>query len=123
MIGQMIAGKAEFKVRDTLGENDARQYNFSVNHSFNGKDIVINGHLGESNPVMDYELYRNTAQRLAKKGITGSDERMPDAPTGADFAIHGEMFFKEFEDVVILRSVHRTYSEEDDRVFAVVDPG
>ena len=43
-------------------------------------------------------------------------ERVQDEPSKEDFATQGDMFFKEFRDVVMLRNVHRTYDDRDERV-------
>ena len=113
MIGKQMLGKINFRTRDTLGD-ESKDYDFQILPSLNGKDCVINGHMLQARPIGDTEAYRE----MAKQGssVAAAKERVPDEPSKEDFATQGHLFFKEFEDVMMLRAVHRTYDEADERV-------
>ena len=69
-------------------------------------------------PLSAIPSVRACASKFAKQkdGKSAAREALPDASSKESFAAHGDMFFKEFRDVVILRTVHRTYDPTDDRV-------
>ena len=118
MFGKRFMGKIVYRVQDTLGKSPLEFGDRYV--SMSGMDCVLNGHMLQAKPIGDLEVYREASTTASRKARTAaSSERSDGAPSNSDFGDNGELFFKEFEDVVILRTVHRTYDGGDDRVKAL----
>ena len=68
-----------------------------------GKDCVLIRHMLQAKPIGDIEAYRDasTNERGKAKGAAAG-ERVDGVPAKSDFGDNGQLFFQEFEDVVIL---------------------
>ena len=82
-----------------------------------GKDCVLNGHMLQAKPIGDVEAYREPSPEERRKAEKAeASERTEGVVTRSDLGNQGQLFFQEFQDVVMLRHVHRTYDENDERV-------
>ena len=97
MIGRQMMGKMCFRLREGLG----------VERSFGGKDVVLGGDPKQIPPIGDEPVYKEG--RYQGKGL--NKPRNGQAPEGTPsvqaLTERGDLFKNEFEDVVILREVHR----------------
>ena len=74
----------------------------------------------QARPIGDVEAYREPSPEEQKKARKGeASERTEGVITKSDLGFQGQLFFQEFQDVVLLRHVHRTYDENDGRVKAL----
>ena len=112
MIGRQMLGKIEFKVRDTLRTAEKRG---GVDAMLGGRDAVMAGDPKQAPPIGDEPQYREGA--YAKKGQNkprGSDRTPTDAWSTHKLVAMGMAVRNSFEDVVLLREVHRYVDARDD---------
>ena len=115
MIRGQFLGKIVFKVQDTLGVR-VKEYG-DGQPSLHGKDCVLNGHMLQAKPIGDVEANREPSPEERRKAEKAeASERTEGVVTKSDLGNQGQLFFQEFQDVVMLRRVHRTYDENDERV-------
>ena len=104
MIGRIFMGKALYRAQQILG---ARPPAFRRDVSMGGLDVIMAGHSAQAQPIGDERLYKMGA--YAGRGV--NKPRRGQVATGAPscegFANAASLFFKEFEDVAVLRSVWR----------------
>ena len=97
MVGRTMLGKITYRVGECLG---GRQ-------TCGGKDVMLSGDPKQAAPIGDDSMFMTGPYR--GKGL--NKPRNSDAETGArtvaSFSNDGQLFREEFEDVVILRRVHR----------------
>jgi len=97
MVGRQMMGKIVFKVRECLPGSA----------TLGGKDAVLSGDPKQAAPIGEEPMFRYG--RYEGKGL--NKPRKGDAPDGApslaDLTRMGELLREEFQDVVILRNVHR----------------
>ena len=71
----------------------------------------------QAKPIGDVEAYREPSPEERRKAEKAeASERTEGVVTRSDLGNQGQLFFQEFQDVVMLRHVHRTYDENDERV-------
>jgi len=97
MVGRQMLGKIVYKTSECLPGRA----------SLGGKDAALSGDPKQAAPIGDepmfrYGAYRGTGLNKPRKG-----DRAEDAPSLADFTRMGELLREEFQDVAILRDVHR----------------
>ena len=112
MIGRQMMGKIEFKVRNTLnsgtGPADEEVY-------LGGRDAVLAGDPKQVNPIGDDSLYKegdSTGKEQNKP--RDSDQTPSKAWTTHKFVRMGMAVRNSFDDVVLLRQVHRLTIENSD---------
>ena len=107
MVGRQMLGKILYKVRECLPGAA----------TFGGKDVALAGDLKQAMPIGDDPMFRYGP--YVGKGL--NKPRNAEMPAGAPSLValskEGELFREEFQDVVILREVHRI-----DREAADLDP-
>ena len=82
-----------------------------------GMDVVLTGHELQARPIGEDPMYKEGAyQGKALNKPRGASERPADAPSPDLLAQQGQIFAGEFEDVVLLRKVHRAIKEGDERL-------
>ena len=105
MIGRTMLGKIEFKVRDTLG----LKVGASGDETFlAGKDVVLAGDPKQAAPLGDEPMWREG--EYMKKGQNkpkGSESVPAGAKSTKELVRLGMMARNTFQDVVLLRQVHR----------------
>ena len=82
-----------------------------------GMDVVLTGHEAQARPIGDEPLYKEGHYK--GKGLNkprGRAERRVDAPTIDELTLRAVCFRGEFEDVVLLREVHRVVRDDDEVV-------
>ncbi|HIE69732.1 MAG TPA: hypothetical protein EYP98_05930, partial [Planctomycetes bacterium] len=113
MVGRQMFGKIEYKVRDTLVEARRRGGEDSY---LGGRNVVLAGDPKQANPIGDDPLYREG--EYSGKGQNkprGSAETPGDAWPTKKLVRMGMQARNTFQDVVLLRQVHR-YVEENDEI-------
>ena len=81
-----------------------------------GRDVLVLGHHLQAPPIGDRAVYQGARKTRRGRDVGPGSEHAAGEISAAEFGITGDLFFQEFEDVVILRRVHRTYDEKDPRV-------
>ena len=112
MVGRQMLGKIEFKLRNTLkGEfNKLREGTYLVN-----RDAVLAGDPKQAPPIGDDPMYREGAYRgKGKNKPRGADGTPNDAWDMEALAVNGMGVRDSFDDVVLLREVHRYEEACDD---------
>jgi PIF1 helicase. len=112
MVGRQMLGKIEFKVRDTL--RGAAQ-SLGEDACLAGRDTVLAGDPKQANPIGDDPMYREGD--YAGKGQNkprGSDRTPSDAWSTHKLVRMGMLLRNSFEDVALLRQVHRFSDESTD---------
>ena len=111
MVGRAMAGKIEFKFRDTLrGHATARG---TEDRMLCGRDAVLSGDARQAPPIGDEPLYREGEYAQRGQNKPPKADRTPsNAWTTAKLVRMGMELRNTFEDVVVLRQVHR-YREFD----------
>jgi len=111
MVGRQMLGKIEFKVRDTLGNSPGPR---GEDVYLGGKDVVLAGDPKQANPIGDDPLHKEgeyTGRGMNKP--RGSDSIPAGAWSTKKLVRMGMNVRNGFDDVVLLRQVHR-YVDEDD---------
>ena len=112
MIGRQMLGKIEYKVRDTLGER-VRATGEEI--YLGGKSAVLSGDPKQAAPLGDEAMWREGEYRgKGQNKPKGSEGVPPGAKSTKDFVRLGMMARNTFQDVVILRQVHRVRDLGDD---------
>ena len=105
MIGRMMLGKIEFKVRDTLGQKVGAG---GEDLLLGGKDTVLSGDPKQAPPLGDEPMWREGEYRgKGKNKPKGSDGTPPGAKSAKELVRLGLMARNTFQDVALLRQVHR----------------
>ena len=110
MIGRQMLGKIEFKVRDTLRSAAG---DLGEDACLAGRDTVLAGDPKQANPIGDDPLYREG--EYTGKGQNkprGSEGTPSDAWSTHKLVRMGMAVRNSFEDVVLLRQVHRYVDEK-----------
>ena len=105
MLGRTMLGKIEFKVRDTVGESVGAGGEEIL---LGGKDAVLSGDPKQAPPLGDEPMWREG--EYSGKGQNkpkGSDGVPPGAKSTKELVRLGMMARNTFQDVVLLRQVHR----------------
>ena len=105
MIGRTMLGKIEFKVRDTLGLKVGAS---GEDILLAGKDVVLSGDPKQAAPLGDEPMWREG--EYTKKGQNkpkGSEGVPAGGKSTKELVRLGMMARNTFQDVVILRQVHR----------------
>jgi len=97
MVGRQMLGKVLYKARECLPGIK----------SMGGKDVVLAGDAKQAAPIGDEPMFRVGAYRGKGLNKPRRGEAAEDAPTLPELTRQGELFREEFQDVVILRKVHR----------------
>ena len=103
MMGRQMVGKMDFKSREAL-EHDERAVPWQ---SWGGKDLMLSGDFKQIPPIGDEPLFRYGAYRGKGLNKPKKGQAPPGTPTVEQLTSRGELLREEFEDVVILREVHR----------------
>lgn len=118
MIGRQMLGKIEFKVRNTLQQEvqampeEMFVGNRKVMHTLVGRDVVLSGDLKQANPIGDEPFYTRGAYKGKGRNKPKNADRTPDdAWDTGRLVVNGQAVRDSFEDVCLLRQVHR-YVEE-----------
>ena len=106
MIGRVFFGKVNYKVGQLLGGRP-RAFGGKRVVSMGGLDVVLSGHAAQAGPIGDDRMWLEGPYTGKGLNKPPKGDRPPDAPTMHDLANKGRLFRKEFEDVVLLRQVHR----------------
>ena len=112
MIGRQMLGKIEFKVRDTLPSAAGK---VGEDATLAGRDAVLAGDPKQASPIGDESMFREGD--YAGKGQNkprGSDQTPSDAWTTRKLVRMGMSVRNSFEDVVLLRQVHRHVDDNED---------
>jgi len=118
MVGRTMLGKIEFRVQEALGASCRREFGRHV--SMGGRDFVLAGDVRQATPVTGDPCYINgpytgEAKNLPRRRKDGTNAPIPPGtPTIHDLVGMGLSFREEFEDVAILRQVHRVSRCRDD---------
>ena len=121
MIGRQMLGRIEFKLRNTLAQEvSALPAEMSVGGrrvltTLVGRDTVLSGDLRQANPLGDDPFYTMGAYTGKGQNKPKGADRTPDnAWTMARLAVNGQAVRDSFEDVCVLRQVHRYVEERSD---------
>jgi len=115
MIGRTFLGKTLFRVRDLLGSKHPDY--LGEEPTMYGMDVVLTGHELQARPIGEDSLYKEGAyEGKSLNKPRGASERPGDAPSPDQLVQEGELFAKEFQDVVLLRKVHRAIKAGDARL-------
>ena len=99
MVGRQMLGKIVFKTHESLGgDGDA---------TMGGKDVALAGDLKQAPPIGSEPMFRYGPYRGKGLNKPRHGDMPSDSPTTATLTMQGEAFREEFQDVVILRNVHR----------------
>ena len=112
MVGRQMLGKIEFKLRNTLKDefNNLREGTYLVN-----RDAVLAGDPKQANPIGDDPMYRQGAYAGKGKNKPRGADRTPDNAWDMQaLAVNGMGVRDSFDDVVLLREVHRYVEASDD---------
>ena len=105
MVGRQMLGKIEFKVRDTLQSASKRG---GVESLLGGRDTVLAGDPKQAPPIGDEPCYKEGAYNgKGQNKPKGSDRTPTDAWSTHRLVNMGMAVRNSFEDVVLLRQVHR----------------
>ena len=105
MLGRSMLGKIEFKVRDTLQDAKSRGGEDAL---LGGRNVVLAGDPKQAPPIGDDPMFREGAYTgKGQNKPAGSDRTPSDAWSTHRLAHMGMSVRNSFEDVVILRQVHR----------------
>ena len=112
MVGRQMMGKIEFKVRDTLrGEIKG----LPATATLAGRDCVLAGDPKQANPIGDDPLYKEGAYTgKGQNKPKGSDRTPDDAWSTHKLVTMGMCVRNSFDDVCLLRQVHRYVDEKSD---------
>ena len=99
MVGRAMAGKIVYRTKEILGG--------AATSTMGGKDVLISGDSKQAPPIGDEPWYRYGAYK--GKGVNKPRDGAAEggAPSHEVFVHDGCNFRDEFEDVVLLREVHR----------------
>ena len=117
MIGRQMLGKIEFKIRNTLF-GDVKRLGEEVTvagrrvmTTLGGKDVVMAGDFKQANPIGDDPMYKLGEYTGKGQNKPKGAERTPDgAWSTKNLCRMGMAVRDQFEDVCVLRQVHR-YTE------------
>ena len=105
MIGRTMLGKIEFKVRDTLGQKVGAG---GEDLMLAGKDCVLAGDPKQAPPLGDEPMWREGEYRgRGQNKPKGSESTPPGAKSTKELVRLGMMTRNTFQDVALLREVHR----------------
>ena len=120
MIGRSMLGRIEFKIRNTLYD-DTRRLGEEVTvagrrvmTTLGGKDVVMSGDFKQANPIGDDPMYKLGEYVGKGQNKPKHAERTPDnAWTTKNLHRMGMAVRDQFEDVCLLRKVHRHNEKKD----------
>ena len=113
MVGRQMLGKIEFKVRDVLGDVQDR---YGEDAFLGGRDAVLAGDPKQCQPIGDEPMYKEGDYTgKGKNRPRGSDGTPPGAWSAHKLVRMGMASRNKFDDVVLLREVHR-YEDTNDEV-------
>ena len=108
MVGRGMLGKIEYKVRDTLGSVVAARGEDGPAAYLAGKDAILSGDWKQAPPIGDEPMYRQGAYKgKGQNKPKGAPERSTAAWSTSRLAQVGTGVRDSFEDVALLRRVHR----------------
>ena len=102
MFGRSMCGKVDFRVQEALPNSE---------YSFGGRDVVLSGGSNQARPIGDDPLYYCGPYQGKALNKPTNGEIPPGTPSMEMLHARGELVRDEFEDVVILREVHRIDKE------------
>ena len=112
MVGRSMLGKVEFKVRDTLRGASG---GVGEDACLGGRDTALAGDPKQANPIGDEPMYREGDYKgKGQNKPKGSDRTPSDAWSIHKLHRMGMAVRNSFEDVALLRQVHRYVDENAD---------
>ena len=93
MIGRQFLGKMKLRADELLGQHS---------QGFGGRDVVLSGDEKQAAPIADEPLYKVGVYDGKRREVKEDGVK-----SAAELSAVGQLTFKDFEDVVHLRQVHR----------------
>ena len=97
MLGKQMTGKLLFKVREVLGGHA----------TMGGRDTILCGDVRQAPPIGDEPLYKIGKYTGKGRNVPRSGAGSTEGPSLEALTNEAELFREEFDDVVLLRKVHR----------------
>ena len=106
MIGRKMLGMLVFRAREVFEDPGGEP--------FPDRDFVMAGDPKQVQPVIDEPMYKRGAYTGSDQNKPRKRQAPPGTPTTASLVEGGMLFRKSFDDVVLLREVHRVDKGDDD---------